>query len=181
MAKLVSQTYSEALFELAGELNKTDEMYEEVVFAKEAFVLNPDLIKFLSHPKIGKEEKLQTIENIFKGRVSDELTGFLVLMVQKDHSEDLIPVFDEFIKMVKELRKIGIATVVSATELNASLKSQIEKKLLAQTAYESFEMNYSVDESLLGGMVIRIGDRVVDASLKQKLESMTKELKKVRN
>ena len=73
---------------------------------------------------------------------------------------------------VREYRKIGVASVVSATELTEAQKSRIEEKLLSQTDYESFEMQYSVDASLIGGMKIRIGDRVVDASIQSKLARM---------
>ena len=69
--------------------------------------------------------------------------------------------------------------MVSATELTADQKSRVEQKLLQQTAYESFEVDYSVDASLIGGMVIRIGDRVVDSSIRTKLDTMTKNLRKV--
>ena len=64
-------------------------------------------------------------------------------------------------------------------ELNAVQKEKVEEKLLKTTHYEAFEMHYEVDESLIGGMVIRIGDRVVDSSVKQKLSQLTRELSKI--
>ena len=80
---------------------------------------------------------------------------------------------------MREYRKIGVASVVSATELSAEQKKRIEDKLLSQTKYESFEMQYSTDAFLIGGMVIRIGDRVVDASIKSKIERMAASLSKL--
>jgi F-type H+-transporting ATPase subunit delta len=68
---------------------------------------------------------------------------------------------------------------VTAVELSADQKAKVEQKLLDTTKYETFEMNYSVDTSLIGGMVIRIGDRVVDSSIKTKLFELTRELRKV--
>ena len=58
-------------------------------------------------------------------------------------------------------------------------KEKVEKKLLETTQYETFEMNYVVDESLIGGMVIRIGDRVVDSSIKTKLYNLSRELRNI--
>ena len=83
------------------------------------------------------------------------------------------------IEHVKEEKKIGRADVVTAVELSAEQKAKVEQKLLDTTKYETFEMNYSVDSSLIGGMVIRIGDRVVDSSIKTKLFELTRELRKV--
>ena len=69
-----------------------------------------------------------------------------------------------------------MAYVTSAMELSQARKKEIEEKLLSTTSYKSMEMNYSVDESLIGGLVIRIGDRVVDSSIKTKLEGLKREL-----
>jgi F-type H+-transporting ATPase subunit delta len=88
-------------------------------------------------------------------------------------------VFDYFINLVKEEKKIGSASVTTAVSLTDAQKAKVEQKLLDTTKYESFEMNYSVDESLIGGMVIRIGDRVVDSSIKTKLYELSRDLRKV--
>ena len=64
-------------------------------------------------------------------------------------------------------------------ELKKIQKTAIEKKILATTEYESLEMNYQLDPSLIGGMVIRIGDRVVDGSIKTKLDKLSRELGKI--
>ena len=81
--------------------------------------------------------------------------------------------------IAKEEKKIGTAFVTTAVALSDAQKSAVEKRLLETTRYESFEMNYSVDESLIGGMVIRIGDRVVDSSIKTKLYELSKQLRSI--
>ena len=88
-------------------------------------------------------------------------------------------VFEYFIGLVKEEKKIGIANVTTAFALSDKQKSDIEKRLLETTQYETFEMNYDVDESLIGGMVIRIKDRVVGCSIKTKLYELSKQLRKI--
>ena len=75
MAKQVSKTYGSALFEVAMENRSLDATLEEVLFVKQTFLENEELSKFLLHPNIEKEEKVKVIENIYAGRVSDELTG----------------------------------------------------------------------------------------------------------
>ena len=91
----------------------------------------------------------------------------------------MLSVFDYFIDLVKEEKKIGIASVTTAVRLSDKQKAKVEQKLLDTTKYETFEMNYSVDASLIGGMVIRIGDRVVDSSIKTKLYELSRELRNV--
>ena len=64
----------------------------------------------------------------------------------------------------------------TAVPLSEAQKAKVEKRLLETTDYRSFEMRYEVDETLLGGMVIRIGDRVVDSSIRTKLENLSRQL-----
>lgn len=179
MAKLVSKTYGDALFELALEEGKIDSFLEEAKAVSDILLENDSLVKLLNHPKIGKEEKIQVVEEIFKKNMSAEFTGFLVLMVKKDRQKELLSVLHYFIAKVKEYKKIGIAYVTSAVELDAALQKKVEEKLLDTTEYEKFEMHYDVDEELIGGMVIRIGDRIVDSSIKTKLTELSKSLTKI--
>ena len=78
-----------------------------------------------------------------------------------------------------EYKKIGSASVTSAVPLSAEEKKQVEKRLLETTQYKSFLMEYQVDQELIGGMVIKIGDRVVDSSIRTKLNNMARELSKI--
>ena len=179
MAKLVSNTYGDALFELALEENRLDSMNEEVLAVAEAIRENPDLTGVMNHPKIDKEDKVKLIEDIFEGRVSDELVGLMRMIVEKDHYREILNVFTYFTDRVKEYRNIGTAFVTSAMELSDAQKTAVENKLLATTKYVKFEMHYEVDAGLIGGMVIRIGDRVVDSSIKTKLYNLTRDLSKI--
>lgn len=81
MAKLVSKTYGEALFELAVEEGKEEEFLQEIESLKEILDANPDFGKLMNHPKILKEEKLKVVEEVFKGHISKELLGFLHIVV----------------------------------------------------------------------------------------------------
>ena len=179
MAKLISKTYGEALFELAVEESKTDVFLDEVNAVITALKQNEDFYKLLNHPKISKEEKIQVIENVFKGRISDEVTGFLTLIVSKERYKELDAILEYFINRVKEEKGIGTAYVATAVPLNEIQKAQVKEKLLSTTKYNEMEMEYSVDESLIGGMVIRIKDRVVDSSIKTKLSEIKKQLYKI--
>lgn len=179
MAKLVSKTYGDALFEVAAESGRMDEFLAEAKAVEAAVDKNPELFKLMGHPKIVKEEKVKVIEDIFAGKVSGELVGLLRMIVEKGHFEEVTGVLDYFIGEVKEYKGIGTAYVTSALELSEGQKAAVEKRLLETTKYAEFEMHYAVDSALIGGMVIRIGDRVVDSSVRTKLYDLTRELSKI--
>lgn len=178
MAKLVSKTYGEALFEAAMESggDRAGEMLEEIDAVRKILADNPRFDELMKHPGIPKQEKLQVVETVFRGRVSDELVNFLEIIVSKERYRDLPAVFDYFTDKVKEEKKIGIAQVTTAQELSAAQKSAVESRLLETSGYREMEMYFNTDASLIGGMVIRIGDRVVDSSIRTKLDSLTKQL-----
>lgn len=176
MAKLVSRTYGEALFDLAVEQEQLDAIEEEVRLLLAAFEENRDLKRLLNHPKLTREEKVKVVEEIFKGRLSETVVGFLVLVVEKGRNEQLEPILNDFLERVREYRNIGVASVTSAVSLSEEQKKAVEKRLLETTKYVAFEMDYTVDEALIGGLVIRIGDRVVDSSIRTRLDHMAKTL-----
>lgn len=178
MAKLVSATYGDALFELAVEESKVDSLYAEATDCLKVFEENSELGRLLNHPKIDKSEKEKVIENAFGQFVSKDITGLLVLMVSKDRQKQIMETLRYFIGKIKEYKKIGSAVVSTAKPLTAAQKEKVLSRLLATTGYVDFEIDYIVDESLIGGMVIRIGDRVVDSSIKTKLDEFAKDLKK---
>lgn len=176
MAKQVNKTYGSALFEVALENKTLDTTLEEVLFVKQTFLENEELNKLLLHPNIEKEEKISVIESIYKGKVSDELTGLMVMMVTKGHQKDFLSVFDYVINAIKEEKGIGVARISSAVELSKVQKDKIEKKLLETTKYKEIEGVYTVDNTLIGGLVIRIQDTVVDSSLKTQIANLSKSL-----
>ena len=179
MAKLVSKTYGDALFAVAMEESRMDEFFEAALSLVEILRTNEDFSKLMNHPKIIKEDKVKIVEETFSNKIPTEMVGLMALMVEKGRSNELLSVFEYFVDLVKEEKKIGKADVTTAVVLSDKQKEKVEKKLLETTKYESFEMCYHVDESLLGGMVIRIGDRVVDSSIKTKLYELSRQLRDI--
>ncbi|MCR4806544.1 MAG: F0F1 ATP synthase subunit delta [Lachnospiraceae bacterium] len=176
MAKLVSSTYAEALFETGLEEGTIDALYEEAVTFLDLLKENPDFSRLMNHPKILREDKEEIMESVFKGRMSNEFTGFLKIIVTNKRYGEIDQIISDFIRKVKEYKKIGVAYVSTPLELSDRQKEAVKSKLLDTTDYVSMEMNYSIDKSLIGGMVIRIGDRVVDSSIRTKLDELKKEL-----
>lgn len=179
MAKLISKTYGDALFELATEENKVDELFDEIQQLRAILKENDEFGKLMEHPKIIKEEKLTVLNNVFKRKISDELLGFMTIIISKDRYQELDEILEYFTMEVKKYKGIGVATVTTAIQLRDEQRAKIERRLLDTTSYKSMEMHYKQDAALIGGMVIRIGDRVVDSSIRTKLNELQRDLLKV--
>ncbi len=179
MAKLIAGTYGDALFELAVEENQTDSLMQEIETLQAVLKENSDFEKILVHPEIPLSKKLQVIEDVFKGQISDALTGFLRIVVTKGRYKNLPDIFAYFIARVKEYKKIGVASVISAVPLTGEQKQKIEQKLLDTTQYETMEIDYKVEKERIGGLIIKIGDRVVDSTISGRLSRLSAGLMKI--
>lgn len=176
MAKLVSKTYGQALFDLAIENHVAQEIKEEVLFIRQLLQDEKEILEFLNHPKISKEEKISFIETTFTGKLSQTMVGFLVVVVTKGRYDELDNILLYFIALMKEYEGIGVVHIETAVALSDTQVEKIKSKLLAITNYKTLEMDIHVDESLIGGLIIRIGDRVVDNSIKSKINTLQKSL-----
>ena len=156
-----------------------DALLSEVQTLQQILLENADLLSLLNHPEVSKIEKLDLLKNIFSGRASDEVLGFLSIIVEKDRQKDIPKIFEFFVDKAKEYKGIGKVKVVSATELSARQKEKLTKRLLETTKYTSFEVDYQINPALLGGLIIRIEDRVLDSSLKTQIEKLSKGLSKL--
>lgn len=176
MVKLVSQVYGEALFGLAVESGRLAQFSEELEAVAGILDENPQYSALLLHPQLDEPEKLDVFDKVFEGKICSELTGFFHILLEKGRFHDLRAIREYFHKRQLEQEKIGVAWVTSAVMLSDAQKSRIMDRLLATTEYVAMQMHYATDPSLIGGMKIRIGDRVVDSSIQGKLNDMKEEL-----
>ncbi|MCI5700534.1 MAG: ATP synthase F1 subunit delta [Lachnospiraceae bacterium] len=176
MAKLAAKVYGDALFELAVEHQMTDQLYEESGAVKKLLLGNENLNQVMAHPGINRQDKTEMMVKILDGRVSKEMVGFLRIILEKDRYSETKAMLDYFEARVKDYKKIGVVYISTPMKVKEIQKKQIEEKILATSPYETLECHYSVEPELMGGMVIRIKDRVVDSSLKTQLEHMSKDL-----
>ena len=114
MAKLVSKVYGEALFDAADDHGKAIQLKNETAQLEKILEDNPDFDKLMKHPGIPKQEKLSMVEQVFRGRVSDDLTEFLKIVVTKERYGSLKAIFAYFTELVRESEKMGTAYVDTA-------------------------------------------------------------------
>ena len=176
MAKLVSKVYGDAYVSVVSEKNNLIDALEEIKSVKNILLENVEIMELLDSPKMDDEEKIDFIKGIFENHISVDSLGFLLTIIEKKRQAELIPILDYVIDCIKELLLIGKATVTTALELDDLKKDKIKEELLKSSHYKALEAEYVVDESIIGGIIIRIGDRVVDSSVKTRIDKMRKML-----
>lgn len=179
MAKLISKTYGDALLELAVEEQKADDFSNQIEQLLMVLDENPEFLTLLNHPRISVEDKVEVVKQVFDGRISEELVGFLITIVTKGRFANIKEILQYFLDQVKELKGIGVVYVTTPLPLEEIQKKAIEDKLLQTTEYKEMEMHYLLEPKLIGGIQIRIGDRVVDSSVSTKILKLQQELLKI--
>jgi F-type H+-transporting ATPase subunit delta len=179
MAKLISKTYGEALYEVATETGREEEFLNELNEVVKVMEDNADFGRLILHPSIPKQEKLRFTGEVFRGRLSDEMVGFLLTLVEKERFSSLKAIAEYYTQRYKEAKGIGVAYVTTPSPLGDAGRASVEAKLLETTDYKQMEMHYETDPDLIGGIIIRIGDRVADGSVRNKLNELKQELLQV--
>lgn len=175
MVELIAKSYGKALYELAVESDKIKEVEEQIKFIKEIWLKETEFVEILNHPEVNIESKVKMVEEIFSDKILDQILGLIVTTIMKGRQNYLIQILDYCLEKFKEYHKIVTAHITSSVELSEEYQSRIKEKLEMITNKKVL-LELNVDGSILGGLIIRIGDRIVDNSVKGKLNIMSKEL-----
>lgn len=168
------------MFSLALENDKLDTIWEEVRMIWQILSENPTFVKTICHPEITKQDQIKLLDDAFKGKVSDEVMGFFHVLADKKRLKELDAVLEYFDRSAKEYKKIGVVYVTVPMELTKAQQDKIRERILEVSSYETLEMHVETDASLLGGMVIRIGDEILDNSIRSKMEHMARKINQIK-
>lgn len=168
------------MFSLALENDKLDTIWEEVHMIRQILSENPTFVKTICHPEITKQDQIKLLDDAFKGKVSDEVMGFFHVLADKKRLKELDAVLEYFDRSAKEYKKIGVVYVTVPMELTKAQQDKIRERILEVSSYETLEMHVETDASLLGGMVIRIGDEILDNSIRSKMEHMARKINQIK-
>lgn len=167
-----ARVYAEALFEAGKDKGKLDSLQSQLGQFADAVDGNHELQVFLFSPYLSSADKKEGLERAVAG-AEPELSNFLELLVEKHRMAEIFRIrrqFDELWK--KENRRLDV-TVTSAVELDEAVVSKIGQEVERQTG-EEVDLASRVDQDILGGIVLQVGNMVLDASIRSRLEKLRK-------
>lgn len=171
-----SNYYAQALFAIARAENEIDRVENEFKQIKDEITYNLDLKKFLQDPSIPKTEKIKSILNILGGDSSEAIKAFFSMVIVLDAVDYLEQIFIDYVELANQLKKQISIEVISAVELDDETVKKIKKDVDAKTGLDVRVRN-TIDKNIIGGLIIKIGDRVIDISVKNKIEDLKTKLK----
>jgi len=174
----ISRRYAKALLLIGKEDGQTETYRKELAEFSELIEKESSLERAINNPLYNAAERRKVLETIIeKAAVSAIMKSFLILLFDKGRFIHLSGINDFYQKLADELKGIGRAHLVSATELSSETIEKIRKTLSEKTA-QNIILEVEQDPSLIGGIVTRIGDLVLDGSIKTQLLNMRESLKK---
>jgi F-type H+-transporting ATPase subunit delta len=169
---LIEKRYAEALIGLAVQNRSVDEYQQELLTIVDLYRNQQDFSLFLLNPEINNEIKKTVIVNAFGGKVKKELVNFLSLLLDKGRIVYLPGIFIEFTKAADRIKNILNITIISAVPLEDKQISSIVEKYKRIYHTTNAKLNLEIDVSLIGGVKVKIGDKVVDGSINGRLQDL---------
>ena len=171
----LGRKYAKAIFELACEDDKLKEYGADLAKVQQLYTQCPELKAYLCNPNIQPEEKKSLLREVFEGGVQEMVLNFLLLLIDKRRMMVFDAISTIFVQLSNEKLGIAVADVTTAGEPDEAQIEELRKKLESVTG-KQVSLRRHRDPSLIGGVVVRIGDRRIDGSIKGRLEAMTAEL-----
>ncbi len=179
IAAEVAKRYGRALYDSARERNLTIQGHDQLAPLIGVFRDDRRLIDYLSAPHVLEETKEELVKRIFGDRLEALFVEFLLLLVRKHRIRFLPEILEEVERLFRDDKGILQVTVTSAVILTAVEEERIREALERKTG-KTIELIAKVDPSLIAGLIVKIGDDVVDGSVKHQLASLKDELERVR-
>lgn len=166
----VAHPYAVALFKETVSQQNLQIVFDDIKSLQKSFAGSSDLKELLQNPTINSTKKNSAVLAIFGNNIAPLTMNFLQLLIQKHRANELECIFDIFETLYNEQNGLVPVQIVSAMELIPTQKEALLTKVSGYAGGKKIIPNYHIDSSLIGGMTIRIGDVMLDGSIKRQLE-----------
>lgn len=174
-----ARRYAGALFNVAVERGEEDEIARNLAAVSSVALDSPQLMGVLHHPQITRKQKKEILSKIFQGQVHNDVIHFLLMLVEKDRASMIPMAAKEFSRLLDEHRREADAEAITALPLTPEQEAQLKAQLQEATGYK-VRLRTRVDEEILGGLIVRVGDKLIDASVRTQLEEIRNRLKQIK-
>ena len=171
----VAKRYAKSFLGLVSEKGQLEEAYKDMSLVEQTTSGNADLVNMFRSPVVNTDKKIAILEEIYGGSLSKASMLFLTLITKKRREGAIPEIASEFVRQYKSKKGITTATVTSATVLADDAKKKI-LNLIEKEVGGTVELAMEINPELIGGFVLRIGDKQLDTSILNKVNTLRQEL-----
>lgn len=177
MAELtVDMIYGKALFEAASEREKTDIILQEAMEVLDILKKEPEFFEFIKTPVVSADEKKKAIKNIFSGKISEELINLLFILIDKRRVKEYENIILRFKKLIDDSQGFSAGTIFSVHPLSKEQLLSFEEQT-GKLIQKKVKLENKTDSSLIGGVRVFIEGKVIDATIRKRLDDLGESLK----
>ena len=173
----LASRYAKSLLDLSIERGQLEEVYADMQWLQSVCKTNRDFVNLLRSPVIKNETKKKIVEAITNGRINEITAGFNRLLITKNRERILPEIAPAFITAYKVHKKIQTVHLTTAVAVSDNMRNAIVDQIKKSAGFENVELQEKVDESIVGGFVLQVGDKLVDASISYDLKAIAKQFK----
>lgn len=170
--------YAKSIFKLALERNELDKVSADMHLLNHTISENRELEKLLQSPVIKSDKKGDILHQIFDAHLGTTVLAFLDLLVKKRREMVIPQIARQFVLLYLENNNVEEATLVTAVPVDDSFRTKIKELILKHSNNQSVELEERVDSNLIGGFILRFGDKQFDASVSGEIEKLRREFEK---
>ena len=175
----ITTPYAEAFLQVSEARGETDQVIDQAKAILALWQDSAELREALGSPVLEVEAKKQVLTSLFSDQVTPAFLNLLKLLADRQRIGILDAVLDRLIELFREQRNIALATVTSAAPLSEEQQAQLSEKVRSVAGTANVEVNLQVDPTLIGGFILRVGSKVIDASLSGQVRRLGLELARV--
>jgi F-type H+-transporting ATPase subunit delta len=169
----VSQPYAQALLSIAQSQNLTEEVGGDARTFLSLLTGSQELTSFLSNPFVKPENKKNVLKQLLGEGVNLYLRNFLLLLVDRRRIAFLEPILQQYLVLLRQLNQTVLAEITSAVPLTQTQLQAITDKVISLTKARQVELATKIDSDLIGGVIIKVGSQVIDASLRGQIRRLS--------
>ena len=169
--KKISREYAEALFMIASERQLQKQFFQQLESVKEILDSEQEYAELLSSPSVPLSERLNLIESAFDGKLDGEVLSFIMLLTEKGRICCFSDCVKEYKELISEMENKVNAVVKSAVKLTPMQMEKLQKQL-SEKSRKNVVLEQEIDTAIVGGVVIEIDGKIIDASLRRKLDEI---------
>ncbi|MBM5792843.1 MAG: F0F1 ATP synthase subunit delta [Cyanobacteria bacterium M_surface_7_m2_037] len=175
----ITTPYAEAFLQVAESRQEVDQVVDQAKAVLALWHESPELRQAMASPVLEVDAKKAALEKLFTDQLTPSFLNLLKLLADRQRIGVLDAVLDRMLELYREQRNIALANVTSATALSEEQQAELSKKVQAVAGTDKLEIQVSVDPDLIGGFVVKVGSKVIDASLAGQVRRLGLALAKV--
>jgi F-type H+-transporting ATPase subunit delta len=171
----LASRYAKSLIDLAAERGQLEQVFADMQLLQQICKGNRDFVNLLRSPVVKGDTKVKIIKAITTGKITELTDSFITLLIRKTRESVLPEISTAFISQYKQHKNIHTVSLTTAVPISDTVRKAIIEQVKKSSGHETIELDEKVDENIIGGIVLQMGDKLVDASISYELKKIARQ------